>query len=112
MNAAMQAKPQPFRSAADAWFWTMQFLAARRDGAGAAFDAGGTRPCEPDDVVKVLDRLYRQRRLTLAHARILRIWGEKGEAPGRLNANAADARLWSDAMVALELALRMRGIVG
>ena len=39
------------------------------------------RPCDPDDVVKCLDGLYRQQRITLAHARILRIWGERQIAP-------------------------------
>lgn len=59
-----------------------------------------------------LDRLYRQRRIELQHARILRIYGERGTAP-----NAAyppergDARLWKEAMVAMENALRGRGIV-
>jgi hypothetical protein len=69
-----QQEYQPFTTAEEAWFWTMQALIARREGARIVAGAGLTaRPCEPDDVVKCLDRLYRQRRIDLQHARILRM---------------------------------------
>ncbi len=107
------SRVQPFRTADEAWFWTMSALTARRDGARIVAGAGTTqRPCEPDDVVKALDRLYRQRRIDLQHARIMRIWGERGCAP---NPNApserGDARLWREAMGRLEWPLRVKGIV-
>ena len=55
---------------------------ARRDGARYTANQGRVqRPCEPDDVVKCLDTLYRRRRIDLVHARILRIWGERQCAP-------------------------------
>jgi hypothetical protein len=70
------------------------------------------RPCEPDDVVKCLDRLYRQRRIELAHARILRLWGERGTAPNpRIPAERGDLRLWREAMERLDFPLRQKGIV-
>lgn len=63
-----------------------------------------------DDVVKCVDRLYRQRRITLAHARILRIWGERQCAPSpRIPEEAGDARLWREAMQELDARLRLRG---
>ena len=107
------ARTEPFGSAEDAWFWTMAALAARREGARIAAGKGlVARPCEPDDVVKVLDRLYRQRRIELAHARILRIWGERGMAPDpRSMAERGDWRLWREAMSRLEWPLRVKGIV-
>lgn len=110
--AAMQ-RSQPFRSAEEAWFWTMLALIARRDGARIVAGAGTTqRPCEPDDVVKALDRLYRQRRIDLQHARIMRLWGERGFAPdARIPAERGDARLWREAMSRLEWPLRLKGIV-
>jgi hypothetical protein len=111
-RGAVPAQPQPFRSAEAAWFWCSGFLAARRDGAGAKFGTGGIRPCEPDDILKALDRLYRQRRIDLAHARILRVWGEKGRAPDHGKpAERLDYRLWREAMTQLDQALRNRGIV-
>jgi hypothetical protein len=106
-------KSEPFRSAEEAWFWTMNALTARRDGARIVAGAGKVqRPCEPDDVVKCLDRLYRQRRIDMTHARILRIWGERGEAPNpRYMREQADWRLWTEAMQRLDWPLRMKGIV-
>ena len=91
----------------------MAALTARHDGArcsGAV--AGESRPCEPDDVVKCLDRLYRHRRIDLQHARILRIWGERGHAPGpRQPREAGDSRLWREALGRLDWPLRVKGIV-
>lgn len=110
---ASLAKAEPFASAEEAWFWTMAALIARRDGARLAAGRGQVlRPCEPDDVVKCLDRLYRQRRIELHHARILRLWGERGTAPNpRFPAERGDARLWREAMERLDFPLRRKGIV-
>lgn len=103
----------PFQSADEAWFWTMAALAARRDGARFGANRGATpRPCEPDDVVKCLDTLYRRRKIDLVHARILRIWGERGNQPNPAYASErSDFRLWREAISALEWALRVKGIV-
>jgi hypothetical protein len=73
---------QPFDSAEAVWLWTMAALIVRREGARYTANEGAvTRPCDPDDVVKCLDALYRQKRITLSHARVLRIWGERQMAP-------------------------------
>ncbi|MBP0446642.1 hypothetical protein J8J14_17850 [Roseomonas sp. SSH11] len=104
---------QPFSDAEEAWFWTMAALVARRDGARIVSGRGlVARPCEPDDVVKCLDRLYRHRRIDLAHARIMWIWGERGVAPdpGVLR-ERGDHRLWREAMERLDWPLRVKGIV-
>jgi hypothetical protein len=108
-----QQRTEPFHSAEEAWFWTMAALVARRDGARIVSGAGLVgRPCEPDDVVKCLDRLYRQRRIDLQHARIMRIWGERQQVPdARAPREAGDARLWREAMNRLEWPLRVKGIV-
>lgn len=106
-------KPVPFRSASEAWLWTARMLAARRDGAGAAFGTGGVRPCEPDDVLKVLDQLYRQQRITLAQAAVMRAWGDKDQQPTpAAGASASDISLWDAAMRAMDAPLRRKGIVG
>ena len=107
-------RAQPFRDAEEAWFWTMAALVARREGARGVARAGlAIRPCEPDDVVKCLDTLYRRRRIDLAHARILRIWGERQIAPNPAHrSEKCDWRFWREAMDCLEWPLRMRGIVG
>ena len=65
-----QRRCEPFRDAEEAWLWTMAALMARREGARYTANQGRVvRPCEPDDVVKCLDGLYRQRRIDLVHAR-------------------------------------------
>src|ERR1700761_6522813 len=91
---------QPFASAEEAWMWTMAALIARRE--GARYTAGKgllSRPCDPDDVVKCLDGLYRQRRITLMHARVLRIWGERQTVPSlAVSSEKNDYRLWSEAL--------------
>src|ERR1700758_5275377 len=95
---------QPFGSAEDAWLWTMAALIARREGARYTANKGQLRrPCDPDDVVKCLDALYRQRRIDLVHARILRIWGERQMAPSRAVAvEREDHRVWVEALGRLE----------
>jgi hypothetical protein len=112
--AVAAGRTEPFRDAEQAWFWTMSALAARRD--GARFTANQRkigRPCEPDDVVKCLDQLYRRRRIDLVHARILRIWGERQMAPNPSHPRErCDARLWREALERLEWLLRVKGIVG
>ena len=104
---------ETFRTAEEAWLWTMSALIARRE--GARYTAGKgvvSRPCDPDDVVRCLDQLYRQRRIDLTHARILRIWGERQLAPSHaIAAERDDRRLWVDAMTSLEWLLRIKGIV-
>ena len=106
-------RAEPFRSAAEAWFWTMAALTARHDGARPASSAGRVaRPCEPDDVIRCLDALYRARRITLAHARVLRVWGDRQTAPSpNFAAERAEAALWRAALERLEWPLRVKGIV-
>jgi hypothetical protein len=104
---------QPFRSAEEAWFWTMAALMARRDGAGASWRPNGPpRPCDPDDIVRSLDTLYRQRSIELLHVRILRIWGERQASPRPdRTGQRCDWRLWYQALGQLEWSLRARDIV-
>ena len=107
------ARTEAFASAEEAWFWTMAALTARRDGARISAGKGSVqRPCELDDIIKCLDRLYRQRRVDLTHARILRIWGERGTPPcPRQPRERGDHRLWREALTRLEWPLRVKGIV-
>jgi hypothetical protein len=103
----------PFASAEEAWIWTMAALIARREGARYSANKGLIcRPCDPDDVVKCLDQLYRQRRIDLGHARVLRVWGERQTSPsGSIHVERHDFQLWNEALQRLEWPLRMKGIV-
>lgn len=98
-----------FASAEAAWFWTAASLRARQE-PGASRPGPG--PCRPEDVVKCLDGLYRNRRVELLHVRILRIWGWRGLAPNPAwPRERCDARLWREALGRLEWPLRVRGVV-
>jgi len=112
-TTATNPSVRPFRSAEEAWIWTMAALRARRDGARYTANRGvGGRPCEPDDVVRCLDALYRRRRIDLMHARILRVWGERQMPPNPAYATERyDFRLWREALERLEWPLRVKGIV-
>jgi hypothetical protein len=104
--------PEPFRSTEQAWFWTMAALLARHEGGSRPGGRGVPRPCEPDDIVRCLDGLYRRKRIDLAHARVLRIWGERGVPPdANRAAERLEAQLWTEAIALLEWPLRVRGIV-
>ncbi|HEY4044688.1 MAG TPA: hypothetical protein VGM32_22985 [Rhodopila sp.] len=105
---------QPFDCGEHAWLWTMAALIARREGARYTANKGlVARPCDPDDVVKCLDALYRQKRIDLAHARALRVWGERQMPPNpAVAAERHDHRLWVEALERLEWPLRVKGIIG
>lgn len=102
-----------FRDAEEAWFWTMAALVARREGSPRGVDgAGPPRPAVPEDVLRCLDTLYRRRRIDLLHARILRIWGERGMSPNPTRAaERCDSQIWREALQRLEWSLRVKGIV-
>jgi hypothetical protein len=96
----------PFRTAEDAWLWTMARLVARQEGSKPP--EGPPRPCTSDDVVLVLDRLMKAGALHRFHAIVLKTWGEVGEAPLR---TSGEGHQWREAMAALDAPLRAKGIV-
>ncbi len=100
-----------FCSTEQAWFWTMAALAARRDGLSRPLDTA-RRSIVPEDVLRCLDGLYRQRRIDLLHARILRVWGERGRAPDPARrSERGDAAIWREAIGRLDWPLRVKGLV-
>lgn len=68
----------PFQSAEEAWFWFIQNQMAKEDGARIAAGLSLVkRPCEPVDIYKVMERLYRGRRLLMDHLYVLRYYGRR-----------------------------------
>ncbi len=110
-HPARHGPGQPFETAEQAWFWTMGALRARHEGAACSGRASVPRPCDPDDILRCLDRLYRHRRIDLGHARILRRWGERQVPPRPDGAAHRDAVLWREALDRLDGMLREKGIV-
>jgi hypothetical protein len=103
----------PFSSPEEAWFWFMQAQKAMND--GARFRTGSAlipRPCEPMDILKVLDRLYRNRVLMMDHFLVLRHYGRRMFAPDPRRPKECKAwNLWREAMDKLGEALERKGIV-
>jgi len=103
----------PFDSALEAWMWFIQAQQARAEGARVTSGEGlVSRPCEPMDILKVLDRLYRNRRLQMDHLLVLRHYGRRQFAPDPRRVKEARAHeLWTQALERLEPALIRKGIV-
>ncbi len=103
----------PFGSAEEAWFWFMQCHEAKC--AGARIRAGDglvPRPCEPIDVLRAIDRLYRQRRLLREHLSVLAHYGRRLLAPDpRRRQEERALSLWDEALDRLDTVLRRKGIV-
>lgn len=104
---------EPFDSAEEAWFWYMQCVALRREGARLKSEHSDvTRPCEPDDLAVCAVKLLHMRRLTRSHVRVLAAYGAAGEPPDiHTPGQNGHARLWDEALDRMTTALRKKGIV-
>lgn len=103
----------PFANAEEAWLWFILAQEARNE--GARFTAGlapYARPCEPTDILSVVERLYRNRRLVMDHILVLRHYGKRQLPPDprRLKEVRAFA-LWKEALERIEPVLVRKGIV-
>ena len=103
----------PFASTEEAWFWFVQAQEARSSGARIVAGRGTVpRPCEPLDMMREVDRLYRQRKLIRDHLHVLVHYGRRLMAPDperRLESRASS--LWREALAFLDPVLRQKGIV-
>lgn len=103
----------PFENAEEAWFWFITAQQARND--GARFTAGGgllQRPCEPVDILKVLDGLHRKRCLKRDHLLVLRHYGRRNMPPERRRQKEARAfYLWEEALERMTPVLERKGII-
>lgn len=108
-----EAQSVPFESAEEAWFWFIRAQEAKND--GARFISGQgliPRPCEPVDILRVLDQLYRQRRLLRDHLLVLRHYGRRDMAPDPRRVKEVRAyEIWIQALGRLEPVLERKGIV-
>jgi hypothetical protein len=103
----------PFATAEEAWFWFIDAQQARNDGVRMVAGAGlYPRPCEPVDILKILDRLYRSRRLIRDHLLVLRHYGQRKMPPDAYRAKEARAHvLWREAMEIISDVLIQKGIL-
>ncbi|MCB9979426.1 MAG: hypothetical protein H6862_07490 [Rhodospirillales bacterium] len=103
----------PFESAECAWFWFIQAQQARNDGARIIMGlADVPRPCEPIDIFKVIDRLYRNRMLLMDHILVLRHYGRRLMPPDSRRVREARAhKIWTEAFGHIGPVLERKGIV-
>jgi hypothetical protein len=103
----------PFATSEEAWFWFIQANEAKA--AGARVSAGLAlvqRPCEPVDLLRVVDRLYRQRALIRDHLHVLAHYGRRSSAPDpRCRREERACTLWREAFARIDPVLRDKGIV-
>lgn len=112
-TALQSETPKPFESAQELWFWFITAQQARNDGARYVSGMGKiARPCEPVDIIKILDTLYRKRRLLRDHLLVLRYYGRRHLAPdpNRVKERRAHA-LWVEAFERLEPILEKKGLI-
>lgn len=104
---------EPFASAEEAWFWFIQAHTARLEGARIVAGASSVeRPCEPLDIFRVMERLYRARRLLMDHVMTLRTYGQMQRPPdARLHKEMLAYDLWHEALERIEEVLVTKGIV-
>lgn len=107
-----EIKTVPFDNAEEAWFWFITAQAARDE--GARFTAGISlvpRPCEPTDILKCAERLYRNRRLMMDHLLVLRHYGKRQLPPDPRRVKEVRAfALWKEALERLEPVFVRKGI--
>lgn len=104
---------EPFETAEELWFWFIAAQAARNDGARYASGLGSiNRPCEPVDILKILDGLYRKRLLLRDHLLVLRYYGRRYLAPDPNRVKEKRAFfIWVEAFERLEPVLEKKGLI-
>ncbi|MBK1836967.1 hypothetical protein JHL17_06035 [Azospirillum sp. YIM B02556] len=107
-----RADGEPFATAEEAWFWAVQAQDAKAAGARVVAGCGRVaRPCEPQDVLRVVDRLYRMRKLTRDHLHVLVHYGRRQSVPEpeRFREQRAHS-LWREAFDLIAPALGDKGM--
>ena len=102
-----------FDTTQEAWFWFMQANEAKRVGAKCSPGMGAvSRPCEPEDIMNIVNKLYRQRNLLIDHVRILAHYGKKLCAPNKDRYREQKAcTLWKEAIARIEPVFLQKGII-
>lgn len=84
----------PFVNAEEAWFWFVRSQKARMDGARFKDDeADVARPCEPDDLYRILMSLVRKKTLGRRHMKVLANFGMLERVPDARVAEAIFAHI-------------------
>lgn len=89
-----------FSSAEEAWVWTVNCIEARHSGEKSP--GTSRRPCQPDDIINIVNRLYRNGELSERNIRVL-------ENKSMIGVSTSEfVTLFDEAMSVLDRALRRR----
>ena len=102
-----------FVDAEEAWFWFVRSERARREGARLTeATSGDTRPCEPDDLYRVVMGLRRCHKLRDEHLQVLAQYGWRECPPdSRVREEERALSLWTEALDRMTTPLKYKGIV-
>lgn len=101
-NCSPSTIPVIFKTSEEAWFW------CNRKNTYSSIE----RPCERLDILKIVERLYRQRRLKIDHLRVMAFYGVRQLKPQMVRYQERRAfYLWRDAMRILGEVLEQRNLV-
>ncbi len=108
-----EREAQPFATAEEAWLWFARCQLARVEGVRFTADSGEVaRPCDPDDIYRVVGRLHRQGVLAAGHVAVLGRFGCRLMPPDPWAGDTVgEASLWGEAMDRMTGPLRAKGIV-
>jgi len=103
----------PFDNAEEVWFWFINAQKARNEGARYCAGLGALpRPCEPTDILGILDKLYRKRALLRDHLLVLRHYGRRQYRPDPKYIKEAIAfKLWTEAFDKIEPIFIQKNII-
>ncbi|MAH05184.1 MAG: hypothetical protein CL561_06480 [Alphaproteobacteria bacterium] len=102
-----------FESGEALWLWFVMANQALNDGARHTAALGlYNRPCQPCDILSIVDRLRRGRRLLWEHIKVLHYYGMRQTPPDRFHPKEMRAAsLWAEAMEILEDAFLAKGLI-
>lgn len=104
---------EPFATAEEAWLWFSRCQLARIEGVRFTADSGEVaRPCDPDDIFRVVEALRRQGVLMAGHIQVLGRFGCRLAPPDPWAGDTrSEAELWGQALERMAWPLRRKGIV-
>jgi hypothetical protein len=102
-----------FETVEQAWFWFIQAQQARIEGVRLTSHVGLIpRPCQPVDILQVLDRLYRAKEISMDHLLVLRHYGRRMLPPDPRRPKEIRAwRLWNEGLCRLAPVLEKKKII-
>ncbi|MBF0246709.1 MAG: hypothetical protein HQL36_01335 [Alphaproteobacteria bacterium] len=102
-----------FVNSEEAWFWFVRAQRARHDGAVMLEAATeDTRPCDPDDIYRMVMELHRKRVLHAHHLKTLARYGWRQCPPDRrVRGEHRDLVLWDEALDRLTTVMNAKGLI-